>query len=169
MLYSGLWRRYSNFRLRLNLRASTIFGSSFGSRTTWSKKQKKRVFYLYNSLAPQMISVKAETNFRLWLHHLKVFCSVSGSSLPKLLGPRLLLRLRAPAPVPVHSPGSTACSWVSFNMTVIINSKLGHSVTVRYLLHLWRIAPAFRKRCNFLGSSLKHILFCCRSKPRGKL
>ena len=42
----GLWSLYSNFRFRL--RASHFFVSS--SRTIWSKKQEKHLYYFYNSL-----------------------------------------------------------------------------------------------------------------------
>ena len=44
----GLWSLYLNFRFRL--RASHFFVSGSGSRTIWSKKQEKHLYYLYNSL-----------------------------------------------------------------------------------------------------------------------
>jgi len=64
LLKAGLWSRYSNFRLRLQLRASKFFGS--GSRTIWSKKQKKHGIIC-------IIRLNRNPNFRLRLHHLKNF------------------------------------------------------------------------------------------------
>jgi len=93
---AGLWSRNSNFSLRLQ--AYQIFGSS--SRTTWSIENQKPLYCLYNSLSStncvfgflnytklhKLCLWNRNPNFRLLLHHLKVF----GSRHPKFLGLRLL-------------------------------------------------------------------------------
>ena len=57
-----LWSRYSNFRLRFQ--HPEAFGSGSGSRTILSKKSEKTLYYLYNSLVPQTISVDPEPKFQ---------------------------------------------------------------------------------------------------------
>ena len=65
----GLWSRYANFRLRLQLRdliflapaaTSRSFWLRIPFRTIWSKNSEETLYYLYNSLAPQTISVEPE-------------------------------------------------------------------------------------------------------------
>ena len=57
-----LWSRNSNFRPRLQLRASNFFGSD--CRTTWSKKT---LHYLQNSLEPEP-KFQAPPSKKFWLH-----------------------------------------------------------------------------------------------------
>ena len=105
----GLWSPNSNFWIYLQLWASEFFAPApsiyvfLNPAPEWFGPLNTKTIVLFIQLAcPTNCLWNQKTNFRYWLHHLKVFNFSSNSSHPKLL----VLQLLTMAPKP-----SILCCW----------------------------------------------------------
>jgi len=118
----------------LRLQYLEAFGSGSGSRTVWSKKSEKTLYYLYTSFAPQTISVDPEPKFQASVPPSKSFwlrlqpskiasvpapqpCCVIGSFILALVVGQFIVRLK------LFSKGNCPLDWNS-NPVFYTNSLL---------------------------------------------